>query len=134
MENQAEYTLQLAVRDYECDIQGIVNNSVYMNYLEHARHEYLKSTGIDFASLAARKINLVVVRIEADYKSSLLPGDLFSVSVKVERISPLRFCFIQEIRRIVDNRLIIQAKVIGSALNAYGRPELPKELEEVFGK
>ena len=134
MENQAEYTLELAVRDYECDIQGIVNNSVYMNYLEHARHEYLKSTGIDFASLAARKINLVVVRIEADYKSSLLPGDLFSVSVKVERISPLRFCFIQEIRRIVDNRLIIQAKVIGSALNAYGRPELPKELEEVFGK
>ncbi|MEI6060318.1 MAG: acyl-CoA thioesterase [Bacteroidota bacterium] len=134
MENQPEYTLELAVRDYECDLQGIVNNSVYMNYLEHARHEYLKSTGIDFASLAARKINLVVVRIEADYKSSLMPGDLFSVSVKVERISPLRFCFLQEIRRIIDNRLIIQAKVIGSALNANGRPELPKELEDVFGK
>ncbi len=128
------FKTELAVRDYECDLQGIVNNSVYMNYLEHARHEFLKSSGIDFAALAARKINLVVVRIEADYKSSLVPGDQFTVSVQYERISPLRFCFHQEIRRTSDNRLIIQAKVIGSALNANGRPELPKELEDIFGR
>ena len=42
------YNEEIAVRDYECDIQGIVNNSVYMNYCEHARHEYLKTVGIDF--------------------------------------------------------------------------------------
>jgi len=134
MKHLDEFKIELAVRDYECDLQGIVNNSVYLNYLEHARHEYLKTTGIDFGELAARKINLVVVRIEVDYKSSLLPGDEFIVTVTYERISPLRFCFHQQIHRKSDNRLIIQAKVIGSALNANGRPELPKELEEVFGK
>lgn len=46
------FTLEMDVRDYECDIQGIVNNAVYQNYLEHARHEYLKEVGIDFAELA----------------------------------------------------------------------------------
>ena len=61
---QASFSLELAVRDYECDLQGVVNNAVYQNYLEHARHEYLKSIGIDFAALTLQGINLVVTRVE----------------------------------------------------------------------
>ena len=41
-----DFTLTLAVRDYECDLQGVVNNAVYQNYLEHARHQYLQSLGL----------------------------------------------------------------------------------------
>ena len=29
------FEIEMQVRDYECDIQGIVNNAVYQNYLEH---------------------------------------------------------------------------------------------------
>ena len=43
------YTVKMSVRDYECDLQGIVNNAVYQNYLEHARHLYLQSKGIDLS-------------------------------------------------------------------------------------
>ena len=45
------YQLAMSVRDYECDMQGVVNNAVYQNYLEHARHEFLKTKGLDFAAL-----------------------------------------------------------------------------------
>ncbi|MBU2223338.1 MAG: acyl-CoA thioesterase, partial [Gammaproteobacteria bacterium] len=30
------FSVDFKVRDYECDMQGIVNNAVYFNYLEHA--------------------------------------------------------------------------------------------------
>lgn len=45
------YELTMKVRDYECDLQGIVNNANYQHYLEHTRHEFLLSTGVSFAAL-----------------------------------------------------------------------------------
>ncbi|HEY6837975.1 MAG TPA: acyl-CoA thioesterase [Geobacteraceae bacterium] len=126
------FSLEMAVRDYECDLQGVVNNAVYQNYLEHARHEYLKSIGIDFAALAAEGINLVVVRVELDYKLSLTSGDRFVVEVRPERISPVRIGFHQDIYRLPDRKLVIRGLVTGTALNAKGRPQLPKALTELL--
>ena len=93
------FTLKMGVRDYECDIQRIVNNSVYQNYLVHARHEYLKVIGIDFAEYAMRGIHLVVIRAEIDYKTPLASGDKFTVSVQMVRESRVKFAFVQEIHR-----------------------------------
>jgi len=123
------FSIEMAVRDYECDLQGVVNNAVYQNYLEHARHEYLKSVGIDFAALAAQKINLVVVRVELDFKASLTSGDRFVVEVRPEKLSPVRIGFRQAIYRLPDRKLAIQAQVIGTALNQRGRPQVLPELE-----
>ena len=51
------FHLELRVRDYQCDMQGIVNNAVYPSYIEHARHEFLKVMGLDFSGLTRRRIN-----------------------------------------------------------------------------
>ncbi len=128
------FTLEMSVRDYECDLQGVVNNAVYQNYLEHARHEYLKAIGIDFAALAAQGINLVVTRVEIDYKTSLTSGDRFVVEVRPERISPVRIGFRQDIYRLPDRKPVVKALVTGTALNAKGRPKLPRELAEILDR
>lgn len=124
------FTLEMAVRDYECDLQGVVNNAVYQNYLEHARHEYLKTIGIDFAALAAQGINLVVTRTEIDYKTSLTSGDRFIIEVQSERISAVRIGFRQNILRLPDRKVVVTALVTGTGLNAKGRPQLPEALKE----
>jgi len=127
------FSLQMDVRDYECDIQGIVNNAVYQNYLEHARHEYLKEVGIDFAELARNGINLVVVRAELDYKQPLMSGDKFRVDLNMERESKIKFAFYQDIIRLADEKLMVKGKIIGTALNPKGRPAIPDELNRLLG-
>lgn len=126
------FTVGFKVRDYECDLQGIVNNSVYFNYLEHARHEFFHAHGVDFAQLAKDKINLVVMRSEMDYKQSLLPGDEFYVAVEPQRISRLKFAFKQTLIRKHDEKIMLNALVIGTALNEKGRPFLPAQIDNLF--
>ncbi|MCO7189830.1 MULTISPECIES: acyl-CoA thioesterase [unclassified Pseudoalteromonas] len=127
------FKLDFKVRDYECDLQGIVNNSVYFNYLEHARHEFLIANGVDFAALAEQKINLVVIRSEMNYKDSLKPGDAFYVEVDTLRVSKLKFAFIQRIIRAEDNKLMLDAVVTGTSVNERGRPFLPEKIDQLFG-
>lgn len=126
------FKLEFEVRDYECDLSGIVNNAVYQHYLEHARHVYLKEQGIDFAELEQRGITLVVIRIEMDFLYPLKSGDKFYVGLNPERVSRLRFGFRQDIYRLPDEKPILAAKVIGTALNETGRPQLPKEIQELL--
>jgi len=126
------FTLAMDVRDYECDMQGIVNNSVYQNYLEHVRHVYLKSIGVDFADYTSRGINLVVVRAELDYKSPLESGDRFIVGLNLKRESQLKFAFYQDIYRLPDMKPVVKAKIIGTALNSRGRPQIPEGLSDVL--
>ena len=111
------YQLQLSVRDYECDMQGVVNNAVYQNYLEHARHEFLKLHGLDFAALTRAGINLVVVR-----------ADNFTVNTWLEQQSRLKFVFKQQINRDADGKLMLDALITGTGVNAQGKPFLPEQL------
>ena len=130
--NDYRFTLNFEVRDYECDLQGIVNNAVYQNYLEHARHMFLKHKGVDFTSLTERGINLVVTRLEIDYLFPLRSGDYFFVGLNLERFSRIRFIFLQDIFRIPDNKPIVKATVIGTSVSETSRPHLPKELTELI--
>ena len=128
------FSLDFKVRDYECDIQGIVNNGVYQNYLEHARHEFLLESGINFAELAQKKINLVVIRAELDYKFPLHGGDHFKVALNMRQSSKIRFEFLQDIYHLPDNKLILKAKITGTSLNERGRPFLPNEITQLIEK
>lgn len=116
------YTLSLEVRDYECDQQGIVNNAVYQHYLEHARHSFLRSHGIDFAEVTRQGTFLIVIRAEIDYLKPLRAGERCQISVQLEKRSPVRFRFIQEITRPADGALVTRANVFTAAMNRDGYP------------
>jgi acyl-CoA thioester hydrolase len=104
------FEIEMKVRDYECDIQGIVNNSVYQNYLEHARHEFLLENNVSFADLHNRGIDAVVARIEMAYKTPLRPGDIFIVKLHVKK-DGVKYVFHQSVYRKSDMKLSLKAKV-----------------------
>jgi len=126
------HQLEFKVRDYECDMQGVVNNGVYQNYLEHARHEFLQSHGINFAEVTAAGINLVVTRAELEYKNSLVSNDLFVVRSLIRQVSRVRFEFQQDLFRLPDEKLMLAARITGTSLNQQGRPFVPEVLADLF--
>ena len=121
--------IELMVRDYECDLQGVVNNANYLHYLEHARHQWLLSLGVDFEALHREGIDLIVVRIEIDYRSSLRSGDRFVVRSTMEREGRLRLVLRQDIYRIRDGKLVAEARVGATGIQ-NGRPTLPDSVME----
>lgn len=108
--NKYIFELEMKVRDYECDLQGIVNNANYQHYIEHTRHEFLLSAGISFAKLHEQGIDAVVARLKMAFKTPLKSGDRF-VSKLYVRKEGIRYVFYQDIYRLPDMKCVILSQV-----------------------
>jgi acyl-CoA thioester hydrolase len=127
------YELEIKVRDYECDIQGILNNSVYQNYLEHTRHEFLESRNVSFAELHEKGVDPVVARLEMAFKTSLKPGDTCISKLYVKK-DGIKYVFHQDLFRKSDNKVVVKAKVeacvVVNGRIAASHPALDALIEE----
>ena len=125
------FKVDFEVRDYECDLQGIVNNAVYQNYYEHTRHKFLKSVNLDFNKLHQQGIDAVVYRVEIDFKYSLTSGDSFTCYLKLRKSGNLKYIFDQHIIRHSDEKLCSKATVTTVCVQ-NGRPVICKEVDDAF--
>ncbi|HTN69047.1 MAG TPA: acyl-CoA thioesterase [Dysgonamonadaceae bacterium] len=99
---------KMKVRDYECDVQGHVNNASYQHYFEVARHEFLDQEGLNFYELHKNGIDLVVSRVEIRYKVPLIGMDKFVCTLALEKRGII-YTFHQRIIRISDQKLCVKA-------------------------
>lgn len=104
------FELEMKVRDYECDSQGIVNNANYLHYMENTRHEFLESLGVSFIELQKKHIDPVVVRVDIRYNTSLTGSEVFVSKLNYTK-EGAKLVFFQEIYRKKDNKLCVKAKV-----------------------
>lgn len=104
------FTLPFKVRDYECDLQGVVNNSNYQRYMEHTRHEFLESLGENFGAMHDKGIDAFVSRVDIQFKTSLHSGDHFLSCLNVSKLGP-KLVFDQYIYRESDGVLASKGKV-----------------------
>ena len=90
------FSLDLKVRDYECDLQGVVNNANYQHYMEHTRHEFLESLGVNFGKMHEDGLDAFVAKVSISYKKSLRSGDFFRSALRCE-MHPPKLVFYQDI-------------------------------------
>src|SRR5690554_8224644 len=100
MEPIFEYRMK--VRDYECDVQGHVNNANYQHYFEVTRHDFLEKVGLNFYQLHLNGIDAVVSRVEIRYKVPLIGMDQFRCTVTSIEKAGVKYIFHQrsEERRV----------------------------------
>lgn len=98
MTKAKDYTYQLnfKVRDYECDLQGVVNNANYQRYMEHTRHEYLESLGLNFGQMHNEGLDAFVYKITITYRKSLRSGEYFTSALN-HRMQGAKLIFEQDI-------------------------------------
>jgi Predicted thioesterase len=104
------FKLEMKVRDYECDLQGVVNNANYQHYMEHTRHEYLESLGEKFGAMHEKGIDAFVSKVEIRYKHSLRSGDKFLSCLNLKR-EGVKLIFEHDIYRMSDLALAASGKV-----------------------
>ncbi len=104
------YKLTIKVRDYECDLQGVVNNSNYQRYMEHTRHEFLESLGENFGVMHEKGVDAFVSRVDIQFKTSLKSGDSFISCLNVSKEGP-KLVFHQDIYRKSDMKLSARGRV-----------------------
>jgi acyl-CoA thioester hydrolase len=103
------FKINFEVRDSELDAQNIVNNSNYLVYLEHTRNKFLYSIGLDFLEMSKNNQNLLLVKLEIEFKKSLKPRNKFYVTCNITSQTGVRFFLNQEIRLIESDSLIARA-------------------------
>ena len=104
------FETKMQVRDYECDIEGIVNNANYLHYTEHTRHLFLRQCGLSFADMHRRGTDAVVARMTLQYKVPLRCDDEFLSRLALSK-QGLRYIFRQDIYRASDGKLCFKSTV-----------------------
>ena len=123
------YQLEIKVRDYEVDAEGIVNNANYLHYLEHTRHEFCEQAGMTFRAMHEQGIDPVVSHIDIRYIRPLGLGDTMVSKLALHRRGPV-FVFRQDIFNSAGEPVVKATVDIATFSN--GRLSRGEELAQAF--
>lgn len=110
------FQVRVGVRGYELDIQGHLNQAVYLQYAEHARWEFLRAAGVTADKLQASRSGPVVLETTIRYLSELRAGDEVDVSCAFEWGAGKTFRLRQELRK-TDGTLAAEVVAVGGILD-----------------
>jgi acyl-CoA thioester hydrolase len=97
-----------------------VNNANYLNYLEFARYEFLRTIGFDYPQALRDGYGIYIARIEIDYKKPAVTDDDLLIKSWPIKKGAVSGVLAQEIKRGDD--LICAAKVTWAFVDSTGLP------------
>ena len=124
------YSVRVTVRGYETDVQGHLNQAVYINYAEHARWSLLQAAGISQARLIGRGVGPVALETTIRYKRELLAGDEVDVTCEFDWSGGKTFRIVQKMTK-ADGTLAAEVDAVGGLLDLKAR-KLVADPREIF--
>ena len=130
-------TFSLPVRVYfqDTDAGGVVYHASYVNFMERARTEWLRTHGYSNAGLMKEFGVVFVVRtIKLDYLKPALLDDLLEVTAQLKDMGRSRLNFIQSVRR--GDEVLTEAEVhlVCVSVESFKPVSVPEVLNEQLKK
>lgn len=108
------YELKRRVRYYETDGMGVVYHGNYVNWLEEARVEYLRSAHIVLDDWVKMGIVFPIVEIHVKYLQSARYDDMVTIRTYLTHIDRAKLVFRYEIVRAETGELLTTAETTGT--------------------
>ncbi|MEU9241728.1 acyl-CoA thioesterase [Streptomyces shenzhenensis] len=124
------YSVRVTVRGYETDVQGHLNQAVYINYAEHARWSLLQRAGVSQTRLIGRGVGPVALETTIRYKRELVAGDEVDVTCEFEWSGGKTFRILQKMTK-ADGTLAAEVDAVGGLLDLKAR-KLVADPREIF--
>ena len=133
--DRKSYSSRWRVRTYELDVNGHVNNAVFLNYAEQIATEHAEAAGFGREWTQAQGGGWVVRRHEIVYHQPALYGQELELTTRVEDMRGARGRRLTTITRVADGLLIadIHTEWVWVRL-PEGRPaRVPADVVAFFG-
>ncbi|WP_037681470.1 thioesterase family protein [Streptomyces griseus] len=114
------FSVPVTVRGYETDVQGHLNQAVYLNYAEHARWSLLQAAGISQSGLIGKGVGPVALETTIRYHRELLAGDEVEVTCAFDWGEGKTFRMRQAIRK-TDGTVAAEVMAVGGLLDLEQR-------------
>lgn len=107
MSKHKVFSLPVRVYFQDTDAGGVVYHASYVNFMERARTEWLRTHGYSNAGLMKELGVVFVVRsLKLDYLKPALLDDLLEVTAQIKEIGRSRLTLLQTVRRRGEERLV----------------------------
>ena len=101
----------VVVHPHHTDYGGIVWHGTYLQWMEEARIEYLRSVGLDYAQVVSHGFELPVVEANLRYHRSLKMGEKAIVKTRVHQLRGVRMNFEYQITDWRGSTLYVSGRV-----------------------
>ena len=126
------HTTSLSVRFYELDPYEHVNHSVYIQYFEAARAQWLNDVGFPLDKLKADGIQIVVTELNTRYRGSAGPSDQLTIQSELAELRRVSMTFRQRILR--GEEVLVEQTITAATITTEGRPtRVPAALAAALG-
>ncbi|MCP4150367.1 MAG: acyl-CoA thioesterase [bacterium] len=110
-----------------------MNNAVFLNYLEKARHDFLTKKGLQFADFFKWDKFPLVVRANLEFKYPAKAGDNLLIKGKICDHTATSFTLQYEIVNTDNQKKILSAETFHVFVNNSNRPtRIPEEFQAKF--
>ncbi len=125
-----EFSVRVAVRSYEVDVNGHLNHAVYHRYGEHARSEQLAAAGCSMDRMLQHGFGIVLLETTCRFLRELRHGDELDVDARVAFGAGKTFRVDHTLRR-TDGVVAAEITCVMGLIDSAARRLLPDPREQL---